>query len=320
MTTAPNEDLKNIKEDAYKLCQEFLGDTWGELSISEFGFSVVSGGLSNSLYRCSLPKNAAVKNSKTPRQVLLRIYGSLQEDLNAVLTGVTTFIFLAERKLGPKLYGVFPNGRLEEFIPSRTLSSKDYKVMYPAIARELAKIHALDVPVRKIPDFWPVIMKKWLNAVERDTKLKKNSTFEYLDVYTKAIEWLTGFDLANQFAEWCFDYGTDEYPHFIYSSEKFPSEEEQISYIRAYLDQLAKEGVILSTSIEEEIKVILQEIELFSMAAHLFWSLWSRRMTFHSSMGFTFEEYSNTRLDAFCDIRKKYLNREMCNGDSASDH
>lgn len=29
------------------------------------------------------------------------------------------FAILAERSLGPKLYGIFPQGRLEEFIPVR---------------------------------------------------------------------------------------------------------------------------------------------------------------------------------------------------------
>ncbi|GBN49002.1 Choline/ethanolamine kinase [Araneus ventricosus] len=149
------------------------------------------GGLSNSLYRCSLPENVVVKKPKTPRQVLLRIYGPFQENMNVVLTEVTTFIFLAERKLGPKLYGVFPKGRLEEFIPSRTLLNKDYRLMHRAIAREMAKIHALDVPVRKIPDFWLVKIKKWLNDLETETKQKKNSTFKYSDLYTESIEWLT---------------------------------------------------------------------------------------------------------------------------------
>ncbi|GBO19027.1 Choline/ethanolamine kinase [Araneus ventricosus] len=120
------------------------------------------GGLNNAKYRCGLPETAIVKKPKTPRQVLLRIYGPLQEDLNDIVREVATFLLLAERKLGPKLYGVFPNGRLEEFIPSRTLLSKDYKVMYPAIAREMAKFHSLDVPVRKIPDLWTAVMKKYI--------------------------------------------------------------------------------------------------------------------------------------------------------------
>ncbi|CAL1277863.1 unnamed protein product [Larinioides sclopetarius] len=191
MATALTEDLESMKEEAYKICQDFLGDIWTELPISEFRFSIVKGGLNNAKYRCCLPENAIVKNQKTPRQVLLRIYGPLQEDLDDIIREVATFLLLAERKLGPKLYGVFPNGRLEEFIPSRTLSSKDYKVMYPAIAREMAKFHSLDVPVRKIPDLWTVFMKKWLDEVKVDGTLKKNSTIDFLVLYTEETQWLT---------------------------------------------------------------------------------------------------------------------------------
>lgn len=34
------------------------------------------------------------------------------------------FAILAERSLGPKLYGIFPQGRLEEFIPVRYVRSR----------------------------------------------------------------------------------------------------------------------------------------------------------------------------------------------------
>ncbi|KAF8796491.1 choline/ethanolamine kinase-like [Argiope bruennichi] len=365
MTTLTAEELESTKNEALTICQDFLGDIWSELSISDFEFSIVSGGLSNNLYRCALSDNIIVKNPKIPRQVLLRIYGPLQEDVNVVVTEAATFMLLAERKLGPKLYGVFPNGRLEEFIPSRTLLCKDYRLMYATIARKLAKIHALDVPIKKTPDFFPVNMKKWLADVENDSKEKKNKIFEHSDMYNEEINWLSeemkksnspvvychndlqggnillredspsdeepkimlidfefgaynyrGFDLANQFAEWCFDYNTGEYPYFEYNSEKFPTKEEQISYIRVYLDQLVEEGVLRPESIENEIKVILQEIDLFSMAVHLLWSLWSWKMTFRSCMDFAHREHGKTRLSVFMTLKKKFLSRALVNGDS----
>jgi choline/ethanolamine kinase len=33
------------------------------------------------------------------------------------ITDSVIFMLLSERKLGPKLYGIFPGGRLEEYIP-----------------------------------------------------------------------------------------------------------------------------------------------------------------------------------------------------------
>ena len=37
------------------------------------------------------------------------------------------FLFLAERNLGPKLQGVFPGGRLEEFIPGHPLTTTELR-------------------------------------------------------------------------------------------------------------------------------------------------------------------------------------------------
>ena len=50
-----------------------------------------------------------------------------------------------------RLYGVFPEGRLEEYIDSRSMN--DYEVrdisLSEAVARKVAKIHNLAVPIAK---------------------------------------------------------------------------------------------------------------------------------------------------------------------------
>lgn len=80
-------------------------------------FVSIRGGFSNSLYRCSLPENIASGDPQVPKEVLLRIYGPIQEDPNLLVAGAVSFMLLSERRLGPKLYGLLPDGRLEEFIP-----------------------------------------------------------------------------------------------------------------------------------------------------------------------------------------------------------
>ena len=83
-------------------------------------FESVTGGLSNILYRCSLPATFSPLNGE-PSQVLLRMYGQLHSNDPsselATITDSVIFMLLSERKLGPKLYGIFPGGRLEEYIP-----------------------------------------------------------------------------------------------------------------------------------------------------------------------------------------------------------
>lgn len=52
-------------------------------------------------------------------KVLLRIYGQIhgEQALESVITESVVFTLLSERKLGPKLHGIFPGGRIEQYIP-----------------------------------------------------------------------------------------------------------------------------------------------------------------------------------------------------------
>lgn len=98
-----------------------------------------SGGLSNFLYYVSLPSskkdsvNGSISTTKrtrkesyhnqvlepTPGSVLLRIYGQTHGEhaLETMLTESVVFALLSERQLGPKLHGIFPGGRIEQYIP-----------------------------------------------------------------------------------------------------------------------------------------------------------------------------------------------------------
>lgn len=72
--------------------------------------------MSNLLYYCSLPETHTPLVGE-PHQVLMRMYGQIHEGSEAKVTESVIFMMLSERKLGPKLYGIFPGGRLEEYIP-----------------------------------------------------------------------------------------------------------------------------------------------------------------------------------------------------------
>ena len=96
-----------------------------------------SGGLSNFLYYVSLPNNndsntiddSTISTKRTrkesyhnimePTKVLLRIYGQSHGEnaLENMLTESVVFALLSERQLGPKLHGIFPGGRIEQYIP-----------------------------------------------------------------------------------------------------------------------------------------------------------------------------------------------------------
>lgn len=75
------------------------------------------GGLSNYLYVATLKANASDFSSTIPTKVFIRVYGELlRSNMNSIILDAVLFALLSEKRLGPKLYGVFPGGRIEEFV------------------------------------------------------------------------------------------------------------------------------------------------------------------------------------------------------------
>lgn len=72
--------------------------------------------------------------------------------------------------------------------------------------------------------------------------------FEYCSYNYRA------YDIANHFSEWCFEYDTPDYPHFLYFEDRLPSRDMQLDFVRHYIEQKrklaasAKPTSILSTS------------------------------------------------------------------------
>lgn len=231
-----------------------------------------------------------------PTQVLLRLYGDGTKD-NDIALQIDIFNILSQKGLGPKLYGKFDDGRLEEFLPANSLTCDELRNhdISLIIAKKLANIHMLEVPVDK-QDSWVLDkLSEWsdqlvdldeldqleLSESSRETAKQLLSidfkgeidflrqVFEYVNspkvfshndlhqgnillakksrrrptlgerVILIDFEYCSSnyraYDIANHFTEWVFEYGTDQYPHFNYFQDRFPSEMNQQSFIREYL-------------------------------------------------------------------------------------
>jgi len=305
---------KAVRDKAHKICCEQLGGAWLKISPSEMSFTPVTGGMSNLLYCCSLPESIQLENGE-PNQVLLRLYGEASRNSDMSLQ-LQIFELLSSRELGPKLYGNFDDGRLEEFLPASSLTCEELmnRDISSIIARKLATVHSLDVPNMDKNNTW--IMDRfteWLQFIEshrqlpdypsgflRDSTRKVAKTLMEID-FAKEIKFMSkvfegtkspivfshndlhqgnilltkptkkrphlerriilidfeycsynyrGYDIANHFSEWCFEYDTPEYPHFALYMDRFPSKDIQREFIRNYLDQkrrLSSKSICSST-------------------------------------------------------------------------
>ncbi|EUB64303.1 Choline/ethanolamine kinase [Echinococcus granulosus] len=98
----------------------------------------VGGGLSNYLYVATLKAGTGDVSDMTPTKVFIRVYGELlRSNMNSIILDAVLFALLSEKRLGPKLYGVFPGGRIEEFVESRYL--------YAIIFRAVEEFHQEDL-------------------------------------------------------------------------------------------------------------------------------------------------------------------------------
>ncbi|KAI5098220.1 choline kinase alpha isoform X1, partial [Silurus meridionalis] len=195
-TLEAEEPDHETKHNAYLWCKEFLHGAWKCIDEEDFQITAVRGGLSNRLFLCALPE---VQQSigDEPRNVLLRLYGAIlqmscnkgdsgqsenhsQGDDSMVLESVM-FAILAERQLGPKLYGIFPQGRLEQYFPSCNLSKEEQKSLSLSteIAEKIARFHKMKMPLNKEPKWLFGTMEKYMNQIQSLTFNSKIQTLKF---------------------------------------------------------------------------------------------------------------------------------------------
>ncbi|XP_053621834.1 choline/ethanolamine kinase isoform X2 [Plodia interpunctella] len=217
---------EEMREVAARICRNYLYGAWKTVDPEQLDFRKMSGGLSNFLYYVALPDDltklgrykgrenspesekkpmARVSsfNFEEPRRVLLRIYGQVHGEraMDAIVTESVIFTLLSERRLGPKLYGVFSGGRIEEFIPARPLVNKELgePAISMKIAEKMAAIHSMDVPLSKGANWlWKTTGKWWKTTKEERWPNLHGKTEEEKRIlkilkavdFDKEIEWL----------------------------------------------------------------------------------------------------------------------------------
>ena len=92
-----------------------------------------------------------------------------------------------------------------------------------------------------------------------------------------------GFDLANHFCEWMYDYSYDKFPHYKFNPTNYPDENQINRFINEYINHYYQGNT------EEEkatVDKILNEISYFTLASHMLWTLWSINNAVNAQISF----------------------------------
>ena len=108
----------DIVEKCLRLCKDYLANNWMEQTSQTIEVQRLSGGLTNQLYYCRIREPSS--SSDAPQEVVVRLYGTKHMNnsecgQNERLTDVVIGLVVSENGLGPKVYGIFEEGQIQQY-------------------------------------------------------------------------------------------------------------------------------------------------------------------------------------------------------------
>eukprot|EP01088_Endostelium_zonatum_P011101 TRINITY_DN2491_c2_g1_i1.p1 TRINITY_DN2491_c2_g1~~TRINITY_DN2491_c2_g1_i1.p1 ORF type:complete len:366 (-),score=72.54 TRINITY_DN2491_c2_g1_i1:69-1166(-) len=337
--TLPNEeDLKSEErttQEVKALVKNCVGQ-FQELADEQMSVKAYHGGITNTLY--------CVINTNNPTdKVLVRIFGSGTDQLIDRNTEFFVIKVLNSLFFAPPLYSIFSNGCVYGHIDGKSLEPEQLKE--PQFQKLIAhKISEWHTKIQMTPHFpktagiWPTL-DKWLVTytaqsandpsipaqvehltqevnktkifLTRSTKphnsgmdvvwchndlLSGNIIYsaEYEDVNFIDYEYCSynyrAFDIANHFCEWM---------GFDMKAEDYPDEGTRRAWIKEYVAGTGGEG--------GEVQRLLEEVEEWKVASHLFWGIWACIQTEVSeNKDFDYQAYAKKRLGHYEHLKQEF--------------
>ena len=126
-----------------------------------------------------------------------------------------------------------------------------------------------------------------------------------------------GFDLANHFCEWAYDYHAHE-PHKM-KHNLYPTTREQDNFLRAYLEVERGSRNVEGDEMEAELAQRRLECDVFSLTSHVLWGLWGILQHYQSRIQFDYLQYAIGRLEEFRRV-KEGIYRQLIESRGQSNH
>ncbi|XP_023214832.1 choline/ethanolamine kinase-like isoform X1 [Centruroides sculpturatus] len=183
---------EEIREKAHLMARNYIGGSWKNANTSNLIIREIKISPTSLIYYCSLNDDENPSDDKGPTEIVFRIFRMEHEvDYDKIATKAIIFTLLSERKIGPKLLGIFAEYRLEEYIQGDGLTYEELSNPNTsiAVAKHLAKLHSLQLPIEKRITIFKET-KRYLSEKSQEESSKISeliSSFNLMD----ELEWLT---------------------------------------------------------------------------------------------------------------------------------
>lgn len=152
----------DIEEHCLSLYQAFIGGSWIDANVKNIMVTRITGGLTNQFYRVQLREPAKKFHDAIyvpePTDVAVKLFQSKFMKLESAerLSDIIILTAISELDIGPKVYGVFANGTIQEYTEHEHFRPKHQQnqTLVYEMANLLAKLHNLEMPISK-NNSWP---------------------------------------------------------------------------------------------------------------------------------------------------------------------
>ncbi|KAL6452771.1 CKI1 Choline kinase [Candida maltosa Xu316] len=225
--------LDFFKQDLISLIKVLKISKWHKrpLTTSNLLVNRISGALTNSIYKLEYVDQ---ENNKLPA-LLLRVYGKNVDELIDRDNELSILIKLSQKRIGPRLLGIFSNGRFEQFLDGfvtlNKLQIRD-EVISQILGRRMKDLHykiELDEQsdLGPQPTCWKLI-EKWLKLFETellpgylDANMDPQKIFmvsfpQFKKIIQKYKQWLFNkYDAENFTANYKFCHNDTQYGNLL---------------------------------------------------------------------------------------------------------
>ncbi|GAB7323749.1 hypothetical protein MBLNU13_g07211t1 [Cladosporium sp. NU13] len=211
--TEPRTPILLDTLDALRLLSSFFPSEWATTEISAVHTKRITGGFINSLQLIWRDTDPTATTTE-PTAILIRHFGqsgkleeppSTSTTLSAAQQAIVHWE-MSRRGWGPKVYGFFNGGRLEEwYADAHTLTAAEAMVegVRSGVARGYARLHSLKLPLRRdgfrlvLREFVEGVRSKRADVVSNLRAVGNLAAERYADIFertdwVKEMEWVAG--------------------------------------------------------------------------------------------------------------------------------
>ncbi|KAJ4960463.1 hypothetical protein NE237_020373 [Protea cynaroides] len=309
-----NNSESHLPGEAKKILKSLVS-SWSDVDSNALQVIPINGAMTNEVFQINL----LTKTGELQHKVLVRLYGQGVDIFFNRDDEIQTFECMSKHGQGPRLLAGFSKGRIEEFIPARTLSAGDLKdpEISALIAAKLREFNDLDMPSPKKVHLWNKL-RNWVKEAESLCSPEETKVFRLDALKEEILELERELSRDHQLVGFChndlhyanimineetrsitiIDYEYASYNpvaydlanHFCEMASNYHSKEPHI------LDYSRYPG---NEPSDLEVEHLLKDIEKYTLACHLFWGLWGMISEHVNKIDFKYMEFSRQRFQQY---------------------